>query len=85
MMSFKLSPLALALLIPGAALAQVTLGQSLGTTDDAIRAKLTEAGYAVSEIEHERDEIEVKATQDGKKIEIELSGDGTIKSIELED
>ena len=68
-----------------AALAGVTVGEPLGTEDAVITQKLQEAGYQVTEIEREDDEIEVTATKDGQEFEIEIRADGTIEEIELED
>ena len=76
---------ALALLIPSAALAQVTLGQNLGTTEAAIRASLTEAGYTVTDIDFDSDEIEIEAVRNGQKYEIELTLQGVVKEMQLDD
>ena len=75
-----------ALAIPVSALAAVSVGDAVGTDDDAIRAKLEAAGYVVDEIEREDGEIEVEASLDGREVEIEISSDtGTVLEMELED
>lgn len=76
---------ALALLIPSAALAQVTLGQNLGTTEAAIRASMTEAGYTVTDIDFDSDEIEIEAVRNGQKYDIELTLQGVVKEMQLDD
>ncbi len=74
------------LLIPGIAMAQINVGDSLGTTEQAIRAELEAQGYTISEIEVEGDEIEVEATLDGQAFEFEISTEtGSVIEIELED
>lgn len=67
------------------ALAGITVGAPLGTDDAAITQKLTDAGYAVTRIEREDDEIEITATRDGRKYEIELNRNGEVREIELDD
>ncbi|MEO1537283.1 MAG: PepSY domain-containing protein [Pseudomonadota bacterium] len=62
-----------ALLIPGAALAQINVGDQLGASETAIQAALEAQGYTVTEIEVEDGEIEVEATSGGQSFEFEVS------------
>ncbi|WP_298919006.1 PepSY domain-containing protein [uncultured Roseobacter sp.] len=74
------------LLLPGMALANISVGDALGKSDAAVRAALEAKGYAISEIELDKDEIEVEAMLDGKTYEIEVSPEtGLILEIELDD
>ena len=74
------------LLIPGIAMAQINVGDSLGTTEQTIRAELEAQGYIISEIEVEDDEIEVEATLDGQAFEFEISTKtGSVIEVELEE
>lgn len=82
---FDTRTFALATLIPGAALAQMTFGQPIGTSEDEIRANLQRQGYTVTYIEVELDEIEVEAIKDGVEYEIELAANGTITAFDRED
>lgn len=61
------------LLIPGAALAQINIGDQLGASDTAIQAALEAQGYTITEIETEDGEIEVDATIGGQSFEFEVS------------
>ena len=75
-----------ALIVPAAAFAGLDLGQSLGTTEDEVRAALTGLGYEVVEIEIEDGEIEAEVVLDGAAFEIEVAMDtGQIVEIEAED
>ena len=75
-----------AILAPVIAFAAVSVGDSLGTSDADIRAKLEAAGYTVNEIEREDGEIEVEAVRDGLPVEIEIASDtGMIVEIEVDD
>ncbi len=77
---------AAAVLIPTLAFAEVSVGDKLGTTEAEIRASLMAAGYEVSSVEIEKDEIEIVASTGGKKFEIEIAPDtGSIAAIELDD
>ena len=83
--TFKASILA-ALLIPAAAFANLTPGQTLGTTEAEIRSALTALGYEVQEVEFEDGEIEAEVTQGGQALEIEIAVEtGQIIEVELED
>ena len=85
MVNTKLGFLALVTLVPTVALAQLNVGDAVGTGDAEIRAKLESAGYTVEEIERNNGEIEVEAMLNGKEYELELSAEGNIREIELED
>lgn len=61
------------LLVPGVALAQINIGDQLGSSETAIQAALEAQGYAITEIETEDGEIEVEATIDGQSFEFEVS------------
>lgn len=61
------------LLIPGAALAQINVGDPLGTSEAAIQAALETQGYTITEIETEDGEIEVEASIGGQSFEFEVS------------
>ncbi|WP_299152039.1 PepSY domain-containing protein [uncultured Tateyamaria sp.] len=75
-----------ALIVPGFALAGLSTGNQLGTTEADIRAALTAMGYDVQEIEIEDDEIEAEVTLDGVEYEIEVALDtGKVIEIETED
>jgi uncharacterized membrane protein YkoI len=75
-----------ALMIPGAAFAQINVGDTVGSTEAAVRSALEASGYAVLEIEVEDDEIEAEVTLDGTAYEIEVSAaSGMVLEIEVED
>ena len=80
-----LSALVLGSLFPAIALAQVTVGDLVGTDDQTITATLNAAGYEVVEIEREDDELEVEVIWNGEEWEIELSDTGHVIEIELDD
>lgn len=70
----------------GAALAAVTLGDNLGTTEEEIRAALTAKGYTVTEFETEGGELEAEVTLDGQEMEIVIdTTSGLVLEMELED
>ena len=74
------------MLVPSLALAQITVGDTLGTEDDAIRAQLEQQGYAVEEIEREDGEIEVDVRKDGQEFEIVINAQtGAVEEIEEDD
>ena len=86
MTKFTKSAVLTALLIPAAALAQLDVGQQLGSTEADVRAVLTGMGYEVQEIEIEGNEIEAEVMLDGVELEIEVAMDtGLITEIETED
>lgn len=71
---------------PVLALANVGLGDKLGTTEADIRAALEGQGYQIEEIEFEDGEIEVELVKDGVETELVLSEtDGVVTAIELEE
>ncbi len=71
---------------PALALANVGLGEKLGTDEADIRAALEAQGYVVEEIEFEDGEIEVELSKDGVETELVLNNvDGTVTAIELEE
>ena len=73
-------------LITFPALANVTTGTILGTTEDAIRAALEQNGYTVEKIEIEGSNIEIDALLNGAEIEFEvLAATGEVLRIETED
>ncbi len=72
--------------LPGLALAAVSVGDQLGTTEAEIRAALTAQGYEITEFEIEDDEIEVEAAFNGEMLELEIAPDtGLVIEIEAED
>ena len=74
------------LLVPSVAMAQVNVGDTLGTSETVIRAALEAQGYSVKEFETEDGEFEIHATLDGTAYEIEVSAEtGVIQEIELDD
>ncbi|CUH47405.1 PepSY domain-containing protein [Ruegeria atlantica] len=71
---------------PVLALANVGLGDKLGTSEADIRATLEAQGYQIEEIEFEDGEIEVELIKDGVETELVLSEtDGMVTAIELEE
>ncbi len=85
MTNAKLALLA-GLLVPGVALAQINVGDTMGVTDAEILSTLEAEGYRVLEIEMEDGEIEVEAIRDGQMFEIEIAADtGLILEIKLDD
>ena len=71
---------------PVLALANVGLGDKLGTTESDIRTALEAQGYQIEEIEFEDGEIEVELVKDGVETELVLSDtDGVVTAIELEE
>lgn len=83
----KIAALAtVAVMVPTIALASVSVGDLLGTTEMDVRSNLETAGYVVDEIELEDGELEAYATLDGVLYEIAVAADtGAILEIELED
>lgn len=71
---------------PALAMANISVGDTVGTDEAEIRAVVEAQGYTVSEIEIEDGEIEVEVLLDG--VETELVVDmttGIVTEIELED
>ena len=71
---------------PALAMANISVGDKVGTDEAEIRAVVEAQGYTVSEIEIEDGEIEVEVLLDG--VETELVVDmttGIVTEIELED
>ncbi|OUS35889.1 hypothetical protein A9Q94_11235 [Rhodobacterales bacterium 56_14_T64] len=71
---------------PALAMANISVGDTVGTDAAEIRAVVEAQGYTVSEIEIEDGEIEVEVLLDG--VETELVVDmttGIVTEIELED
>jgi uncharacterized membrane protein YkoI len=85
----NLKTLTLAALIIGApalAMANIAIGDTIGTDEAEIRAVVEAQGYTVQEIEIEDGEIEVEVLLDG--VETELVVDmttGIVTEIELDD
>lgn len=74
------------LVVPSMALAELKVGDTVGTSNDDIRNALEAQGYSISEVEFEDGEIEVEATLGGESYEIELSAEsGEILEIETDD
>lgn len=90
MMKLKLfTPATLGLVgfaLPSLALAAVSVGDQLGTTEQGIRAALTTQGYEITQFETEDGEFEVDALFEGQMLELEISPDtGLVIEIEAED
>ncbi|CTQ51539.1 hypothetical protein LP7551_00051 [Roseibium album] len=70
----------------GAAVAAVSVGDKLGTTEDDIRAALTGQGYTVEEFESEDGKLEAEVTMDGQEMEVVVDAQsGLVLELELED
>lgn len=87
MKNLKLAALGAALIaLPATAIAAVSAGDQLGTTLDAVIAKLNDAGYEIQEIEREDGGLEVEAVLNGTTYEIMIDGEtGSVTEIEIED
>ncbi|MEM0906034.1 MAG: PepSY domain-containing protein [Pseudomonadota bacterium] len=59
-------------------------GDQLGTTEAEIRASLEAEGFEIRDFDRGRSEIEVEVTKDGVRMEIDLTLEGRVKSIELD-
>lgn len=69
----------------GIALAAVSVGDTLGTTEEDIRSALTAEGYTVEEIETEDGEIEAEVTLDGQEMDVVVDArSGQVLEMELE-
>lgn len=86
MTNLSKSALLATLLFPGAALAQINVGDEIGPSETAIQAALEAQGYAITEIETEDGEIEVEATSGGQLFEFEISPEtGLVLAVYQED
>ena len=86
MMKYGKQLLLAGIMIPGAAFAQISVGDALGASETDMRAALEAKGYAITEVELEEGEIEFEATLDGVAYEIEVSAEtGMVLEIELDD
>lgn len=81
------APLAIAgVVLPSLAFAAVSVGDTIGVSDEDIREALTAQGYTIEEIEREAGEIEVEVMLNGQEFEIELDAEtGMVVEVELED
>ncbi|WP_428527447.1 PepSY domain-containing protein [Roseibium sp.] len=73
--------------LPSAAIASktVTLGETLGNNEKAIRAVLVSRGYVVSEIEPEHGKLEAEVILDGQEMEIVIDAlSGRVLEMELD-
>ena len=69
-----------------AALAAVSIGDQLGTTEDDIRNALTSQGYTVEEIETEDGKLEAEVSMDGQEMEVVVDAkSGLVLELELEE
>ena len=65
----------------------ISVGDTIGTTEEAISAKLADMGYTLTEFENDDDgyiEVELVANAHPFELEIDIN-DGTILEIEPED
>lgn len=87
MKTMKLAALGAALIaIPATAFATLSAGDQVGTTFEAVIAKLTDAGYEIQEVEREDGGLEVEAVLNGTTYEIMIDGEtGAVMEIEVED
>lgn len=75
-----------ALMIPGAAIAAINVGDTAGTSPEAITAALAAQGYEVLKIETDDGEYEVDARLNGTLFEIEVArASGMVTGIEMDD
>lgn len=75
-----------ALMIPGAAIAAINVGDTAGTSPEAISAALAAQGYEVLKIETDHDEYEIDARLNGTLFEIEVArASGMVTGIEMDD
>lgn len=62
------------------------VGSYLGKTEAEVRSALEAKGFVITEVEVEKDELEVEVKKDGKTYEIEVDpASGNISETELED
>ncbi len=72
--------------VPGLALAGMSVGDSVGTSDEEIRAALTAQGYSIEEIENEDGKFEAEVVLNGQTFEIEIDPhSGNVLEIEEDD
>ncbi|MES0882820.1 PepSY domain-containing protein [Roseibium sp. SCP14] len=70
----------------GTALAAVSIGDSLGTTEADIRSALTAQGYTVEEFETEDGKLEAEVMKDGQEMEVVIDAkSGLVLELEPED
>ncbi|WP_269581309.1 PepSY domain-containing protein [Roseibium sp. Sym1] len=70
----------------GIALAAVSVGDTLGNTEDDVRAALSSLGYMVEDIETEDGEIEAEVLMDGQEMDVVVDArSGQVLEMELED
>ena len=85
----NLKTLTLAALIAGTpvlAMADFSVGDTIGVTEEEIRTMVEAQGYVIKEIEIEDDEIEVEVLLDGVETELALDmTTGKVTEIEVED
>lgn len=82
----KLTVLAAAIAaVPALAFAQLSLGDTIGTEDSAIRAALEAQGAEVLEIELEDGVIEVEYLLEGTEYEATLDQNGVVAELERDD
>lgn len=65
----------------------IAVGDTIGTTHEAINARLTDLGYAMTELENDEDgyiEVELVAGSQAFELEIDVAN-GTVLEIEAED
>ncbi|MCV0428992.1 MAG: PepSY domain-containing protein [Roseibium sp.] len=68
-----------------AALAAVSVGDQLGTTEEDIRTALTSQGYTVEEFETEDGKLEAEVSKDGQELEVVVDAkSGLVLELELE-
>lgn len=73
-------------IVPALALAAISKGDVVGTTEAEVTARLTEQGYTVREIEMEDAEFEAEVVMNGEAFEITIDSEtGQVTDIEIED
>ncbi|MEP3277769.1 MAG: PepSY domain-containing protein [Stappiaceae bacterium] len=71
---------------PTLALAEISVGDSVGKTEVEIRSALTKQGYSVEEIEQEDGKFEAEVALNGEKFEIEIDPQsGDVLEVEIDD
>ncbi|MEP3045915.1 MAG: PepSY domain-containing protein [Roseibium sp.] len=70
----------------GAALSAVSVGDTLGTSEEDVRAALTAQGYTVEEFEVENGELEAEVILDGQEMEVVIdASSGIVLELEMDD